>query len=227
MLLHHTLSITGLVWTLLAGKYGTEMMATICGSEVTNPLLQLRWFLKETKRHNSLLGEIVDFSFMLAFFTVRIGLGSVLLYCYFQQDTDFWGRFGAVSIYLISWTFWVSIFRYAVYKYGKKIRAWRRPGQGNATASESTAAACSRVSDSPLRSPTPAPSTSGSMNSAELECKKKLSSVDDLSDSGTAGTDHVIMPAFAKLSKNGVQYRLSRGLTCSSSAVMDQMGLTG
>ena len=58
MLLHHSLSIFGMTWTLCAGKYGTEMMATIAGSEVTNPLLQLRWFLRETGRKDTRLSEV-------------------------------------------------------------------------------------------------------------------------------------------------------------------------
>ena len=152
MLLHHSLSILGLLWTLLAGKYGTEMVATICGSEVTNPLLQLRWFLKETGRYHTLLGEVVDVSFMLSFFFVRIGVGSVLLYCYFQQPTDFWGRVGATSIYLISWMFWISIFRYAIYKYTKKYRAWCRARKDRASLpSESVADGDKELSRSPDR----------------------------------------------------------------------------
>lgn len=119
MLLHHSLSLLGLTWTLASGKYGTEMMATLCGSEVTNPLLQLRWFLRETGHHLTALGEIVDLLFMISFFTLRIGIGSLLLYCYFQQPTDFMGRLGATLIYLIGWMFWISIFRYAVRKYSK------------------------------------------------------------------------------------------------------------
>ena len=125
MLLHHSLSILGFVWTLCGGKYGTELMATVCGTEVTNPLLQLRWFLRETGRYDTALGEVVDVLFMLSFFFLRIGVGSVLIYCYFQQPTDFMGRVGATSIYLISWVFWVGIFQYAVHKYTKKYRAWQ------------------------------------------------------------------------------------------------------
>ncbi|KAL8617509.1 hypothetical protein ACOMHN_064794 [Nucella lapillus] len=130
MLLHHFLSICGMLYMLVMGRHGTEMAATICGSELTNPLLQLRWFLKETGRYRTWAGEVVDLLFMTSFFTLRIAVGSVLLYCYFRQSsTDFWGRLGAVCIYLIGWMFWVSIFRYAVYKYGKKYRAWRDSGR--------------------------------------------------------------------------------------------------
>ncbi|XP_076438480.1 TLC domain-containing protein 5-like [Babylonia areolata] len=130
MLLHHFLSIFGMFFMLVTGRHGTEMVATIFGSELTNPLLQTRWFLKETGRYKTLVGEVVDFLFMTSFFTIRIVVGSVLLVCYFQQPTtDIWGRLGAIGIYLIGWMFWVSIFQYAIYKYGKKYRAWRGTGK--------------------------------------------------------------------------------------------------
>ncbi|XP_025100166.1 transmembrane protein 136-like isoform X2 [Pomacea canaliculata] len=129
MLLHHSLSLLGLIWTLVAGKYGTELTATICGSEVTNPLLQLRWFLRETGHYHTILGETVDHLFMFFFFFIRIGIGSVLLYCYFQQPTDTMGRFGAICIYLIGWMFWLSICQYAIRKYRKKLHSWRERRQ--------------------------------------------------------------------------------------------------
>ncbi|KAL8618539.1 hypothetical protein ACOMHN_000684 [Nucella lapillus] len=148
MLFHHSISILGLVWMLCAGRYGTELMATVCGSEATNPLLQLRWFLKGAGRYHTLLGEVVDALFMVSFFTIRLGVGSVLIYTYFQQPTDFMGRLGAVLIYLISWVFWVSIFQYAVYKYTKKYHAWRGGINGQAEK-------CDNL-------PEPSPSQSGS-----------------------------------------------------------------
>ena len=114
MMTHHTLSIVGLAWMLVSGKYGTEMIATICGSEVTNPLLQLRWFLRGVGGRSSQLGTAVDVTFAGSFFLVRIALGSVFLAFYLRQSTDVIGRAGAVSIYAISWIFWLRICRYAV-----------------------------------------------------------------------------------------------------------------
>ncbi|KAL5019845.1 hypothetical protein ScPMuIL_002737 [Solemya velum] len=125
MLVHHSLSLVGLGLTFLMGKYGTEMVATICGAELTNPLLQLRWFLREMGRADSVLAEIVDHAFMISFGLLRIGVGSALLYCYFQQPTDLLGRFGGVVIYTIGWIFWISIVQYAIKKYKKKFKAWK------------------------------------------------------------------------------------------------------
>lgn len=85
MMAHHLLSIVGLSWCLFGGYLGTELLATIGGAEITNPLLQLRWFLRETGHYNSVLGDVVDLTFMLSFAFFRIGFGSVLLYSYFRQ----------------------------------------------------------------------------------------------------------------------------------------------
>lgn len=85
MLAHHFLSIVGLSWCLIAGAYGTELVATIGGAEITNPLLQLRWFMRNTGCYKTLWGDIVDITFMCLFGFVRIILGSMLLYSYFQQ----------------------------------------------------------------------------------------------------------------------------------------------
>ena len=42
MLVHHIVSISGFVLVLCTGMYGAEVVATLGGSEVTNPLLQAR-----------------------------------------------------------------------------------------------------------------------------------------------------------------------------------------
>lgn len=124
MLIHHILSIMGLSVCVLSGCYGTEMIGSICGSEISNPLLQLRWFLRETGKYNTILGEIVDLAFMFMFGGIRIGIGSYLLYCYFQQDTDVLGRIGGVALYVLSWVFMVNILGFAYKKYTRKFREW-------------------------------------------------------------------------------------------------------
>lgn len=126
MLLHHSVSIMGLLVTTVTGYYGTEMIAAIFGSEMTNPLLQSRWFLKETGKYDTLLGEIVDHAFVIMFGVLRIGVGTYLLYSYYQQDTDFLGRFSGTTLYAISWIFWISIVQYAVHKYQKKFKTWAK-----------------------------------------------------------------------------------------------------
>ena len=97
--------------------YGTELVATIGGAEITNPLLQTRWFLRESKNHKSWLGISIDIAFMVSFGLVRIGAGTVLLVRYYQQDTDFLGRLGGTIIYTIGWLFWIGIVQYAYKKW--------------------------------------------------------------------------------------------------------------
>ncbi|XP_070202013.1 TLC domain-containing protein 5-like [Littorina saxatilis] len=193
MLLHHSLSLLGLTWVLVSGKLGTEMMATVCGSEATNPLLQLRWFLRETGRYHTVLGEITDVAFMLSFFALRIGVGTVLIYSYFLQPTEFMGRFGAVAIYLIGWMFWVSIFRYAVRKYTKKYRAWR--GVRQKKSEPPSGAACSTVGGEELS------------RSLLDEGDTKSSSDESFSREISHNGDGVVPKEQKSVSKNGVRQR--------------------
>ncbi|KAK3588822.1 hypothetical protein CHS0354_028471 [Potamilus streckersoni] len=125
MLLHHSLSIMGLGCCFAWGFYGTEMVATLLGAEATNPLLQWRWFLKQSGKHHTWLGEVVDHAFMISFGVLRLVIGSYFLYCYYQQPTDIFGRFGGTCIYIIGWVFWFNIMQFAYKKYQKKWRAWK------------------------------------------------------------------------------------------------------
>lgn len=137
MLLHHVVSIFGLTFSAITGHYGTELIASIFGSEATNPLLQMRWFLKESGKYDTLLGEIVDHAFVFSFGFLRIGVGSLLLYFYFQQDTDILGRISGVVLYSISWMFWVSIVQYAIHKYQKKFKRWAEIAESKKNESKS------------------------------------------------------------------------------------------
>ena len=125
MMVHHCLSIIGLSMCLVFNRWGTELVATICGGEMTNPLLQLRWFLKETGNYDTWCGELNDFVFMFLFGFIRVGVGSALLHSYFQQPTDYVGRFGGVCIYTIGWLFFINIVQFGINKYKKKWLAYK------------------------------------------------------------------------------------------------------
>jgi len=120
---HHMLSIVGHIVVLYRGINGTEMMATLFGTEITNPLLQTRFFLRydrasASNQINIFFRIVVDWLFLILFTVMRIILGSMLLYRYLlHQRPDWVAQFFACSIYLVSWVFWVSIVRYAYRKY--------------------------------------------------------------------------------------------------------------
>ena len=118
MIFHHALSITGLSLALSLRTYGTELMATIFGTEITNPFLQLRWILRKTGQGSTWYAELLDLFFMALFGVMRIIIGGHLLYCYLRNPRPDWlGRAGGISMYAVGWGFWFMIVRYAVKKY--------------------------------------------------------------------------------------------------------------
>ncbi|XP_009185758.1 TLC domain-containing protein 5 isoform X1 [Papio anubis] len=126
MLAHHTLSILGIIMALVLGESGTEVNAVLFGSELTNPLLQMRWFLRETGHYHSFTGDVVDFLFVALFTGVRIGVGARLLFCEMVSPTPKWFvKAGGVAMYAVSWCFMFSIWRFAWRKSIKKYHAWR------------------------------------------------------------------------------------------------------
>lgn len=128
MLFHHCLSITGCLIVLFRGTCGAEMIATIFGSEITNPLLQTRWFLRKSGLHKTWYAELNDAAFMLLFGFMRILVASYLLYCEWQHPRpDLVAKIGGTAIYSVGWVFWFKIVGYAVRKYSKILRSWHEP----------------------------------------------------------------------------------------------------
>lgn len=126
MLAHHTLSILGIIMALVLGESGTEVNAVLFGSEITNPLLQMRWFLRETGHYHGFTGDVVDFLFVALFTGVRIGVGARLLFCEMVSPKPKWFvKVGGVAMYAVSWCFMFSIWRFAWRKSVKKYHAWR------------------------------------------------------------------------------------------------------
>ncbi|XP_056140222.1 TLC domain-containing protein 5 [Lampris incognitus] len=125
MLAHHTASIMGILLALVMGRSGCETCAVIFGSELTNPLLQTRWFLRQLGRYDSLLGDAVDLLFILLFATVRVGVGSVLFYCELTSPrAPLMIKVGGVGMYVLAWVFMVDIARFAHRKSCTKYKRW-------------------------------------------------------------------------------------------------------
>ncbi|XP_076867194.1 TLC domain-containing protein 5 [Brachyhypopomus gauderio] len=126
MLVHHTLSILGLVAVLATGRSAIETCAMLFGAEITNPLLQARWFLRQTGRYQSRAGDAVDLLFVVLFVGVRLGVGSCMLYCELASPRPHvLIKGGAVAMYAMSWVFMVDIARFACRKTQAKYRQWR------------------------------------------------------------------------------------------------------
>ncbi|XP_015243377.1 PREDICTED: transmembrane protein 136-like [Cyprinodon variegatus] len=125
MLAHHVTSILGILLSLLMGVSGCETCGVIFGSELTNPLLQTRWFLRQLDLYDSLLGDAVDLLFILLFATVRVGVGTVMFYCELTSPrTLLIMKLGGVVMYLLAWVFMVDIARFGYKKTKAKYKKW-------------------------------------------------------------------------------------------------------
>ncbi|XP_057302506.1 TLC domain-containing protein 5-like [Hydractinia symbiolongicarpus] len=114
MLLHHFISLTGLISSLYIDKCGSEVSAVIWGSELTNPFLQIRWFLRETKQYQTIFAYINDWLFFLTFAVVRVGIGATLGYAmYFSVGTPIIVKIGGYLFYLIGLVWMYQIFKFA------------------------------------------------------------------------------------------------------------------
>lgn len=125
MLAHHAASIAGILLALLMGVSGCETCGVIFGSELTNPLLQTRWFLRQVGLYDSLLGDAVDLLFILLFATVRVGVGTVMFYCELTSPrTSMIMKLGGVVMYGLAWVFMVDIARFGYKKSKAKYKRW-------------------------------------------------------------------------------------------------------
>ena len=78
MLFHHTISVSGVAFILFNEYSGQELVASILGTEISNPFLQLRWFLREAGQYETFLAKVNDIIFMTVFICWRLGPGSLL-----------------------------------------------------------------------------------------------------------------------------------------------------
>ena len=125
MLMHHIVSIMGCAYVLHIGSSGPELIATIFGSELTNPFLQFRWFFRETNHYDCLIAKVNDIVFMLLFICVRLGPGSFVFTGVLKsQKSPIAIKFGGTILYFIGWVWTFFILKFAKKRFfGKKKKA--------------------------------------------------------------------------------------------------------
>ncbi|EFA01982.1 TLC domain-containing protein 5 [Tribolium castaneum] len=119
MLAHHLYSVCALRRMLYKNNSGAQATCALGSMEISNPMLQIRWFLRSEGYYPSNLYTSVEITFMIIFFLVRIVLGTYfLIVIAFQPKNDWDFRVLAVTIYAMSWMFMINITKYFVTKYG-------------------------------------------------------------------------------------------------------------
>ena len=116
MLIHHGISITAMLMSLSTQFSASEVLLTTWGSELTNPFLQIRWFLRETKNYQTMFAYINDLIFFILFFIVRVLIGTIVAYyLYVSMETVFFMKVCGFSFYALSLVWMIQI-----YKFGQK-----------------------------------------------------------------------------------------------------------
>ena len=114
-------SLLGLAYVLHQGRYGSELTAVMGASESTNPLLQLRWFLKETGHYTGRKALLIDYLFVSLFLGARLGVGTVFHYvCQTSPKLNLIVKAGGQAFYIISVVFGVQLGLFFYRKYLKK-----------------------------------------------------------------------------------------------------------
>ncbi|CAM1300464.1 TMEM136 (predicted) [Pycnogonum litorale] len=79
MLFHHFASILMIVLLLTTQQCVVASIAALGLAEFSNPLLQLRWFLRELNFNNGVMSLIVDLLFVIFFIICRFGFSTALV----------------------------------------------------------------------------------------------------------------------------------------------------
>lgn len=120
MVSHHIYSCISLYRILMKGTTGGQTACALGTMEITNPLLQARWFIRFEGLRNSILFAVTELIFMVLFGFVRLFLGTALTIIIVLESENTWEyRLMTVVIYALSWMFMVNIMQYFYYKYMK------------------------------------------------------------------------------------------------------------
>ncbi|CAB0011467.1 unnamed protein product, partial [Nesidiocoris tenuis] len=85
---------------------GAEAIGGLCSMEITNPVLQARWFLRYYDKKNTYLFIFVEYSFFAMFLSVRLIYGSLLLHAVIMSEkTNVIVKMVTTSLFLISLAF--------------------------------------------------------------------------------------------------------------------------
>lgn len=126
MLLHHLASIFAMCYITILGRSGPEAIGGLCSMEVTNPLLQARWFLKHHNQKNTYLYWIVEYLFFGMFISVRLVYGSFLLHSVLTSElSNIVVKLSTISLYLISLAFMYNIVSIVLYRVRRKPQRTR------------------------------------------------------------------------------------------------------
>jgi hypothetical protein len=126
MKFHHVLTVTGLFYYSFKISKQYFIVYAIGLTEITNPLLQVRWFLKHHGLRDGIAFKIIEPLFIMMFFFIRVFVLSYYLYeAWFNKSLEFdaadltFTTLGALTGYALAFQMFNYI-RYQLKKSQKK-----------------------------------------------------------------------------------------------------------
>lgn len=125
MKFHHILTVTGLFYFSFKVCRHVNNIFALFLSELTNPLLQVRWFLKHHGLRSGLAFKIVEVTFILSFFLIRVFIMSYYLYRSWLDPSL--GMDGADLTFITlgsatSYALAIQMFNYICYQFSKSSK---------------------------------------------------------------------------------------------------------
>ncbi|XP_066158510.1 TLC domain-containing protein 5-like [Euwallacea fornicatus] len=121
MMCHHVFCMFALTNMIFKGYSGAQATCALGSMEITNPFLQVRWFLRTARMQATPLYNSTEATFFVIFLTIRIIIGSYLLNIVLRQPKNNWDFiFMSLGIYTISWVFLFDMIKYGLRKYARK-----------------------------------------------------------------------------------------------------------
>ncbi|XP_050674009.1 TLC domain-containing protein 5-like isoform X2 [Leptidea sinapis] len=126
MLCHHICALIAIDIYMSKENTGCTFPCTMALMEVTNPLLQTRWFMKSEGYTNSILYYVIEGVYLLLFLFLRGVLGTYLTYNILHSEMfDMDEKMITLAFYVVSLIFIFQIIGYVAYKYKTKIEEFK------------------------------------------------------------------------------------------------------
>ncbi|XP_075974568.1 TLC domain-containing protein 5-like isoform X2 [Anticarsia gemmatalis] len=122
MLFHHFSALAAITIYMQMDYTGCTFACTLVLMEITNPLLQMRWFLKKQGYGDTYIFLFIEVLYLILFLSLRGILGTCIIYWVFKTDIFcIEEKIITVILYIVSIAFIYDIAGYVVYKYKKEL----------------------------------------------------------------------------------------------------------
>ena len=110
MLIHHFFALGLFSASFYLGRYGYLCMLLSFVGEITNPMLQLRWFLRSKELHRTTFAVVNETLFVIVFTISRLFFCSYVLYVHLLSGVNIPVKCFGIALQIVNFVFMYEIF---------------------------------------------------------------------------------------------------------------------